>query len=227
MKQLRMLGLVVLAGAAAFITATVVSQDRRTTTNPTTQGLGDRHAGASAESKVDAWVRYAMPGKQHQLLSQMVGSWDTTVKYWMAPDGPPAESRGTCERKWILGGRFLQEEFDGGSLGLPFRGLGLYGYDRFEQKYTSVWLDTMSTAILSNLGVYDEAAKVVNFRGRYGDPWTGVKKESRGVVRFVSEREQVLEMYWQTPGGREFKLLEIGYTRKATGPKDNRSTAAE
>jgi hypothetical protein len=220
MRLLRVLGVIVLTGATAFITATVVSQDRPATTEPAGPGVGDHPPRAEAESKLDVWVRHAMPGKEHRLLDQMAGSWDTRVKYWMAPDGPPAESRGTCERRWILGGRFLQEEFDGGNLALPFRGLGLYGYDRFEQKYTSVWLDTMSTAILSNRGVYDEAARVVNFRGRYGNPWTGVKKASRGVVRFVSEREQVLEMYWQTPEGREYKLLEIAYTRKATGPKD-------
>jgi hypothetical protein len=74
----------------------------------------------------------------------------------------------------------------------PFRGLALYGYDAFEQQYTSAWVDTMSTAILTNLGSYDSTNDVVRFTGEYKDPWTGTKKKERGVTRFLGRDQHAL-----------------------------------
>ncbi len=206
-------GAAALVGVTVLMTEVVHSQARRSTSQPASRAEPD------AESQIDVWVRYAMPGKHHRLLDRMAGHWETRSTYWKEPGDPPVTSVGSCERTWILDRRFLREEFDGGILGLPFRGSGLYGYDSFEKKYTSVWIDTMSTAMMTNMGVYDKAGDVVNFVGKYGDPWTGVKKDSRGVTRFVSAQEHVLELYTSGPAGREYKLLEIIYTRKPSPKK--------
>lgn len=172
-------------------------------------------ANADTESSIENLVRYAMPGKAHQLLDRMAGQWDTVTRYWMFPGAEPAEAKGTSARKWILEGRFLLEELDGGNLALPFRGVGWYGYDAFEQKYTSAWVDTMSTAILANLGTYDATNDVVNFVGEYKDPWSGMKKKNRGITRFLGKDQQALELHVTQPDGQEFKMLEIVYTRNA------------
>ena len=124
------------------------------------------------------------------------------------------ESRGTCRRKWILGNRFILEEFDGGSLALPFQGLAIYGYDAFEEKYTSVWVDTTNTAITASAGSCRGGCQEIAFTGQHGDPWSGVKRPSRGVTRFINDNEQVLELYEPDVDGREFKVLEIHYTRQ-------------
>ena len=215
MKLRTLLGAGILIGATVLITSEVFSRDAGTATAPAQRQGGDSGPGADVESQIETLVRYAMPGKHHRLLNQMAGSWDTVTRYWPNPVTPPVQAEGTSQRKWILGGRFLLEELDGGDLALPFRGLGLYGYDRFERKYTSAWVDSMSTAIMTNRGTYDEANRVVNFVGRYGDPWTGVKKKSRGVTRFVNDNKHVLDLYVQEADGRESKLLEIVYTRKS------------
>ena len=167
-----------------------------------------------AEAQADTFARYAMPGPEHKVLDRMAGSWDTLTRYWPAPNAEPVEAKGTSGRKWILDGRFLMEELDGGSLVLPFKGLALYGYDAFEQKHTSAWVDTMNTSILSNLGTYDRTNDVVNFGGQYKDPWTGTRKKERGVTRFLSKDKHVLEIYATEPDGKEFKMLEITYTRQ-------------
>jgi hypothetical protein len=136
------------------------------------------------------------------------------VKYRMDSGSEVVESQGTCRRKWILGNRFVLEEFDGGSLALPFKGLAIYGYDAFEQKYTSVWVDTTSTAMTTSQGSCDDGCDVIAFTGRHGDPWTGVKRPSRGVTRLVNDNEHVLELYEPGSDGQEFRVLEIRYTRK-------------
>ena len=155
-----------------------------------------------------------MPGEHHRVLGKLAGSWNMAVKYRMSADSPVVESKGTCERKWILGNRFVLEEFDGGSLALPFQGLAIYGYDAFDKKYTSVWVDTTNTAMTTSAGTCQEDCRVIAFVGRHGDPWSGTKKPSRGVTRFVNDDQHVLELYEPDREGKEFKVLEITYTRK-------------
>jgi hypothetical protein len=167
-----------------------------------------------AEAQANTFARYAMPGPEHKVLDRMAGTWDTFTRYWPTPNAEPVEAKGTSHCKWILDGRFLMEELDGGDLVLPFKGLALYGYDAFEQKHTSAWVDTMNTSILSNLGTYDRTNDVVNFTGQYKDPWTGTKKKERGVTCFLSKDKHVLEIYATEPDGKEFQMLEITYTRQ-------------
>ena len=212
--KLRMLWCAVaLVAVTALLTHEVVSQDQDASRNAESEKSSGPKPGSDTESLVDTWVRYAMPGEHHKLLSKMAGRWDMAIKYRMNSEMPVVESKGTCERKWILGNRFLLEEFDGGNLAMPFQGLAIYGYDSFEQKYTSVWVDTMSTAITTNLGTCRDACELITFIGQHGDPWTGTKRPSRGVTRFVNDTRHVLELYEPDSGGKEFKILEIVYTR--------------
>ena len=110
-------------------------------------------------------------------------------------------------------GKFLTGPFDKANLAIDLRerpesrGLGLFGYDAFEQKHTSAWVDTMNTSILTNLGTYDSTNDVVNFNGQYKDPWTGTKKKERGVTRFLGPDKHALEIYVTEPDGKEFKML--------------------
>jgi len=204
--------------AVALWSATgVCAADRRAPPATPSQKSDPAPGAQDAESQADTLARYAMPTPQHKLLDQMAGRWTTLTRYWMAPGAEAVESSGTAERKWILDGRFLLEELDGGNLALPFRGLGLFGYDAFEQKYTSAWVDTMNTSILTNLGTYDKTNDLVHFTGQYKDPWTGTKKKERGIARFVNKARHILEIHVTEPDGREFKMLEITYTRKEAG----------
>jgi transposase len=207
---------VALVGVTAVVTAEVVSQVKDApgaSQGETTDQKADESP--DAESAVDAWVRYAMPGEHHRLLGKLVGEWHLAVKYKMSADTPVVESEGTCRRRWILGNRFVLEEFDAGNLALPFQGLAIYGYDAFEKKYTSAWVDTTSTAVTTSLGTcQQEPCDLITFMGRHGDPWSGLKKPSRGNTRLISEDKHVLELYEPDKDGREFKVLEIVYTRK-------------
>ncbi len=212
MKRQILVGVMATVGVTAFVTHKVVSQEKGA--GQTSEPEKAANAEADNEALVETWVRHAMPGEHHRLLGKMAGEWTTAVKYRMNPEVEVAESTGTCERKWILGKRFLLEEFDGGMLGLPFRALAIYGYDAFDKKYTSVWVDTTSTAMTTSQGTCRKQCELIAFTGQHADPWTGTKRPSRGVTRFISDQRHVLELYEPGPDGKEFKVLEIVYTRK-------------
>ena len=212
MKRRALLSGAALIGVTAVLADQVVHQDKDERRSSESEEVAKVEA--DNESLIDTWVQHAMPGEHHRLLERMAGQWTTTVKYRMNAEAPVVESAGTCARKWILGKRFLLEEFDGGELGLPFKALAIYGYDAFEKKYTSVWVDTMNTAITTSQGTCQNQCATIAFTGRHGDPWTGTMKPSRGGTRFINENRHVLELFEPGPDGKEFKILEIVYTRK-------------
>jgi hypothetical protein len=154
------------------------------------------------------------PGAEHKALEPLVGDWNAEVKMWMAPDAPPNVTKGSAKSKWILGGRFVQQEFKGEFMGKPFQGIGLTGYDNMKKKYNSFWVDDVSTAMFVSEGGAEQAGKAITLEGKYDCAMTGEKdKPSKQVVRIVSRDKHVYEMYDPSQGPNA-KTMEITYTRK-------------
>jgi Protein of unknown function (DUF1579) len=153
------------------------------------------------------------PGPEHQAMEPLVGSWKAKVLFWQDPTKPPMESEGTMTRKWIMGGRILQEDFDGKFAGANFKGMGLMAYDPQKKKYVSTWVDSMAPSISMMESAYD--AKTKTFMGTMDeiDPQTGKKVKARDVLRIVNNDHQVQEMFSTPEGGKEAKMMEIHYHR--------------
>ena len=126
--------------------------------------------------------------------------------------------------RWILGGRFLQEDFTGEFMDKPFHGIGLTGYDNMKKKYVGSWVDDMSTGMFVTEGEADAAGKVFTFRGNMDDPMTGQKnKPYQFVVRIIDPDKHVFEIHDLTRGEKS-KTMEMTYTRKVspTGRTDEK-----
>ena len=174
---------------------------------------------APSQAEQDAMMKEMMalaePGAQHKKLQEMAGNWDATIKMWMGgPGSPPMESKGTSTGKMILDGRFLREEFDGTMMGLPFKGEGTTGYDKFRNVFVGTWMDSMGTGIITNTGSMDPSGKELNSYGTMDEP--SMKLIGR-MVRYrtvlVDHDKHVFEMY-DLHAGPEYKVMEITYTRK-------------
>src|SRR4051812_3523771 len=92
--------------------------DQGGTSTATTQRPGNARTGAPAsDAEKQEMMRRAeqggSPGPGHKALDQYVGNWKCEVKCWMDPNGQPQQSKGTAKIGWIMGGRYLQEEFHG------------------------------------------------------------------------------------------------------------------
>jgi hypothetical protein len=173
---------------------------------------------------MEAMLKAGAPNENHKALEPLAGEWTTAVKFWMAPGAPPQESAGTCKRKWILDGRFLEELVTGKFFGMPYHGRGLSGYDNLKKQYNSVYVDSMSTGIFTMLGTLDKSGKTFTYTGEYDDPMTGKPKKTRWVIRIESNDKHTIEFYEPAPpapggaqggeAGKEFKTMEIVFTRK-------------
>jgi hypothetical protein len=170
------------------------------------------------DDKADPFAEYmklAAPSAEHKLLEPLVGSWTADIKFWMEPGKPAQESKCTVERKWIMGGRYIQEDVQGMTFGMPFQGMGLTGFDRGRQKFAMMWIDNMGTGISTGLGTYDDKTKTFTTLRDEFDPLTKKVRKSRDVMRIVSNDKHVLEMYTVGDDGKEFKNFELTATRKA------------
>jgi hypothetical protein len=170
------------------------------------------------EEMMKKWMEYATPGEGHKKLEPMVGKWDYEVRMWMDPQQPEPEiSKGTCEMKWILDGHYVQQECTGpaeGPDGKPFRGLGLHGYDNMRKEYFGLWMDNMGTGLLMGYGKCDETGKVINTTGEVADPMTGnLHQKYHAVTKWESNDKFSYTYSLINPDGKEFKEMEITYTR--------------
>jgi len=163
------------------------------------------------------WVEYATPGEAHKRLDALVGKWAYENRWWMGPADEPQVFPGTSELKWIFDGRYLQQEATGPAAdpnGPPFRGSGLYGYDNAKKQYFCTWFDNMGTGIMVGWGTCDAVGKVITYTGEYADPMTGdLHKKFRSVLKLESPDKFVYECYTSGPDGKEFKEMELTYTR--------------
>src|SRR4051794_25583712 len=92
---------------------------------------GVRAADAAPEELMEKF----RPGKEHEVLKKLAGSYDVTFKMWMEPGKDPVETKATAEFTMEMNGRYLKQVFKGTIMGQPFNGIGYDGFDRTVNKY--------------------------------------------------------------------------------------------
>jgi hypothetical protein len=153
------------------------------------------------------------PGEFHEHLKDFVGAWSADVKMWMDPNAPPIISKGQATFKLIFDGRFLYGDFIGEFMGAPFKGINIMGYDNAKKEFFSIWLDNSTTGLLSSTGVYDADTKKYHFRAVTLDPYSGQTMDLREEAYFASKDEYISITYAKPKDGKEFKNMEMKYTR--------------
>ena len=201
-------GLVILVGAISLSLAGVgyasAQQDRA--------GSDDQSTDAATQAMMAKWQAYASPNDNHKILDPLAGTWSHVVTWWMTPDSQPEMSKGMSETKWVMGGRYLQHAVKGTSMGQPFEGMGFTGFDNGKQVYQTLWMDNMGTGMMIGEGTYDPEKKTLTDHGRFTDPFVG-QRSYRGVITFVDDVHYRYELYVADENGKEFRMMEIVYTR--------------
>ena len=161
-----------------------------------------------------AWQKAATPGEFHAFFGKYAGQWQVDGLYWMAPEAEPIPSQSKCSSKMILGGRFLMEEFDGVSMGMPFQGLGITGYDNTTGQVTMVWYDNMGTVTSIMSGPGTKPGAMLGLEGSMSDPVSKGDLPFRVELTFISDDERVFTYYSSMAVGiPEYKMMEQTYKR--------------
>lgn len=165
------------------------------------------------EEAMKAWQAYMTPGEPHKMLAKSNGLWNEEVTSWMAPGAAPEKSKATAENKMIMNGLYQQSMHKGTMMGMPFEGISTVGYDNAKKMYVSSWVDNMGSGIMNMEGVWDNASKSITFKGTCTDPMTSKSMNVREVFKVIDDNTQMMEMYMPGPDGKEFKTMEIKFTR--------------
>ena len=138
----------------------------------------------------------------------------TTTTKADATGDAPADSKGTVENRWILGGRFVASSLQGEFMGGPFEGFGLTGYDNGKQRYVGTWCDTWGTMLMPiSEGTADASGKKITMERTMDCMMTGQPTKMRDVTTIHSKDKHTYEMWTTDAEGKEFKTLEVVYTR--------------
>lgn len=179
--------------------------------------IGARAADKPAPAMDDAMkkaMELAAPGPEHARLGAFVGRWKTASKMWMKPGDKPMDSMGESTFSWMLGGRYLKQDFAGDMGGTKFEGMGYLGYDRMKKQYASAWLDNMSTHLMTTTGQFDEKTGVIKDEGTFSCPMTGeLARWYRGEMALPKNDTFTYAMYGKDEKGNEYKTMEIVYTK--------------
>jgi hypothetical protein len=157
----------------------------------------------------------SQPGAEHARLVPLEGTWTFTSRFWLDPSQPPMEARGTIQRRWILGGRFLEERTEATDAnGQPaFESFGLIGFDKGQQKYTCSWASSTCTSTCTGTGTADPSGTVFTFQTEAFCPLRKELVKGRDELRLESQDKTIAESY-QVKDGKETKMMEIIAIRK-------------
>lgn len=154
------------------------------------------------------------PGPEHELLKKDVGVWDATVESTMQPGGKPAVSK-AVETGTLLGdGLWLIQDFKGETMGMPFQGHGVSGYDPSKKKYVGTWVDSMSTGLTTTEGTYDPKTRTMTSRLEGPGP-DGTVMRMRAVSEWKDGDTRVFTLYSPAGQGEEFAMMKITYKRRS------------
>lgn len=167
------------------------------------------------QAAMERYMKLGETGPQHKFLADhLVGEWDVVSRFWMDPAAPAIESTATSTARPILNGRYIQSDYSGDMMGMPFTGISITGYDNYTKQFNAVWIDSMSTAMFISNGSMARDGSGLTFHGTMNEPMTG---EINKTVRFdydFSDPDRHVFTGWEVAYGEPFKVMELIYTRR-------------
>lgn len=211
--------------SAAILLAACNNESKKT---EETAGKTDTMTAATAEKAPETytmpdsatamknWMDYATPGDVQKMMASWNGTWTGEMTMWETPEKPPTKATIKTVNKMIMDGRYQVSSHSGEMMGMPFEGQGTMGYDNAQKIFISTWIDNMGTGVSTLKGPWDAASKSITLTGKMVDPSAGNGREHnmREVLKIIDDNTQLLEMYYAGPDGKEFKNMEIRFTRK-------------
>ncbi|MDN3655379.1 DUF1579 family protein [Ferruginibacter paludis] len=175
----------------------------------------------------EQWFNYSRPGKYHQLLAALAGSWTFSGRHYSGDANPDSnkvevEFKGTLERTSFANGRFFIAESTGEKIQMPIqdgkmkevvsKGIETEGYDNIKQKFVKTMIGNhLGSDIAYSEGSYDSTKKAILYY-RVETLIPGVSMKTYEHLKLLDKDHYTIEIYRE----RENKIIkdtEINYSR--------------
>ena len=171
------------------------------------------------------WLATINPSSHHEKLGRFVGKWDTVFKIYMGgPGTPPIATTGSSEIDWVLGKRYIMEQYRGSTMmpdlktgavkEIPYEGIGFRGYNNHRNLYTTTWMSSQGTDSLSSRGSVDPSGKAFRSYGEMDEPMLNViGRTVKYETRIIDKNKHTVKVY-DLHAGDDYLVIDITYTRK-------------
>ncbi|MGI9015226.1 MAG: DUF1579 domain-containing protein [Phycisphaerales bacterium] len=177
----------------------------------------------SMEEMMAAMEKAMTPGPEHAQLARAAGTWDLTMKIYMAgPDAERTSYKGTSVITSELGGRFILDRArwtmmmpnaTGAMEEIEVEGIGITGFDNTRQMYVGSWCDSMNTHLLTMAGSMPPGSNVLTMYGEMDEPMLNVfGRTVKYVITHIDDNHSTFAIY-DLHAGDDYKVVEIEYTR--------------
>jgi hypothetical protein len=173
-------------------------------------------------------LEFSRPGKYHQLLADLVGSWTFTGAFFSENPNPDSNKEvfkftGTLVRKPFANGRFFIAEGTGhGKLQMPIqdgkmkevneKSIETMGYDNVKKKFIRTYINNhIGSDISYSEGNYDSTANTITFYSE-GELIPGMKLKTQELFIILNKDHYRIEDY-NEQNGKYVKATEINYIR--------------
>jgi hypothetical protein len=160
------------------------------------------------------WAALSKAGPSHKVLDSFVGEWDVQLTFWSEPKATGESSVGRSQISWVLGKRFVQEQFEGTIAGDEYRGIGIMGYDNGSRLFRTVWADSLNTALTTSSGRFYPDTKMLVLESEVYDPLVSGMKKIHSKIQIDSSDSYTFSMTDTSPEGKRFTSLEMRYKRR-------------
>lgn len=158
-------------------------------------------------------IEAATPAAEHKFLDPIIGTWKATSHWKMNSVQEAMVSTGLSKKQWVLNNLYVQENYEDKNSQYPFVGLGMLGFDKVAQHFTSSWFDSMSTINWISTGTALSDGKTILFQQESYCPIAKDLKTIRSELEIVNDKQHFFRMFDHDESGREFISLEIEYQR--------------
>ncbi len=140
------------------------------------------------------------PVKEHEILKQFVGEWETTSEASMGPGQPAMKCEGKIKSK-MLGGLWVINEMESTTPGFQMTGIQTVGYDEKSKKYVGTWVDSMMNHMWKYEGSLDETGKILTLEAEGPNFMQGGKMAKfRDVYEFKTKDQIAISSMMEAEG---------------------------
>jgi len=202
------------AGAAAMLAVAAGPPAEVHKDHPLHDVMKASQSPEAQQKMMEEWVALGEPTAAHAWLGHFVGEWDVKTETFMDPSGPPMVSSATSKTTWKLEGKWVEEEFHGDMMGMPFTGFSTCGFDNVRKQYVSTWIDSMGSGLYVSYGSVSPDMKTMTMFGTMDEPMTGeMGKTVMHQVTIHSPDHHTFEMK-EVIYGEPFTVMRMEYHRK-------------
>ena len=134
------------------------------------------------------------PGKHHEYLKLMAGTWDVKSKMYMVP-GQVMKGSYVETARMQPGGFWLISNIKGKVMDMPFHSHAVLGYEAHKKQYSGIWVDSLASILVHSTGHSERNGRLNIMIGKGYDPMQKRNVTMKQITEIKDANTKVFKMF--------------------------------